>query len=202
MDFSKATLILLALALVIPGCVTPERAGLIPLGEWTGHGTFVFEEWASRQPGTTQPSYPTSVSRSYPTHLTIKRVESEGHEFIVLDILSERGPVADLGEATHLEAALAKAKVVSDSVVLYRVVDWEFNPRPDEKLGLKPFDQEPPYDASCIRLKDSTVLRIQYQDHFSDTLQFQGNCVEKEGVNYDEHAGIIHWSEVLHRGHR
>jgi hypothetical protein len=202
MTLGKATMMLLALAPAIPGCVTAERAGLIPLGEWTGRGTFVFEEWPSQEPVASQPSYPTSVSRDYPTHLSIERVESEGHEFIVLDILSERGPMADLGDATHLEAALAEAKVVSDSVVLYRVVDWNFNPGPDKKLSLKPPSQEPPYNASCIRLGDSTVLRIQYTGMFDDTLRFRGRLVEKEGAYYDEQQGIIHWSEALHPGHK
>ena len=104
-----------------------------------------------------------------------------------------------MGDATHILLALAKARTVSDSAVLFYGIDGQFNPEPGESLSLRPPDASDEITASCLRTGDVTVLRLQYQENFSDTLRFRGNTVEKEGAYYDQEEGLIHWYEALHR---
>ena len=187
---------LAVVSLLSAGCAVSELKVGIPVGEWQGQGFFVYDEWGSEEEATSQPSSPTSLSRTYPTRLTIRQVTSGGHDFIELDILSERGPLPELGEQTHLKVALARAKSVTDAATLYRVVDWDFNPAAHESLDLG--KQDAPVAASCLRQGGTTVLTIRYDEDFNDTFRFRGNSLVKDGLLYGDN-GLIHWSETLKR---
>lgn len=168
---------------------------MIPLGQWDGEGTFVYETWGSQEPAT-QPAEPSSLHRSYATHLTVRRVEAEGRRGVALDIRSERGALPDLGDETHLTVALLEAKRASEAAALYDMPDWHFNPGPDETLDLD--KQGTPFAASCIKSGETTILRIRYDDNFCDTFRFRGDVLDKDGLLHTD-DGLIHWSEKLKR---
>lgn len=182
--------------MAVAGCSAGRMADGIPLGEWSGNGSFVYDIWERDAEATTQPTEPSSAYRDYATHLTIRQVSSEGEDFVELDIRSERGAIPGAGERTHLRVALARAKSVSDSASLYRVVDWKFNPDDDESLDLGKTDA--PIAASCLRSGGPTVLTIRYHDDFVDIFRFRGDSLEKYGYLYDKN-GLIHWWERLSR---
>jgi hypothetical protein len=188
---------------MLSGCVGPERVDLVPLGTWTGQGVFTYNEWGAGSTNNSQEQTPRTIHREYPTHLRIEAVHNGGSEFILIEIVSERGPLPgpapDMGDATHILLALAKAKTVSDSAVLFYGIDAHFNPEPDESLGLRPPEDSDEITGSCLRRGDVTVLRLQYEENFCDTLRFRGGTVEKEGAYYDHEEGVIHWSESLRR---
>ncbi len=187
---------LAVVALLSAGCTVSELKDGIPVGEWHGQGVFVYRFWGTEGKATSQPSSPASLSRTYPTHLTIRQVSSGGKDFIELDILSERGSLPEWGEETHLKIALAKAKCVSDTATLYRVVDWEFNPALNEALNLE--KEGASIAASCLRLGETTILAIRYSKNFNDIFRFRGDSLQKDGLICDE-KGIIQWSESLKR---
>jgi hypothetical protein len=189
--------------MLLGGCVGVERVELVPLGTWTGQGVFTYNEWDARATNDNEDETPGIIHRGYPTNLRIDRIDNEQTEFILVEILSKRGPLPgpapDMGEATHIILALAEAKTVSESAVLFYGIDATFNPGPVESLSLIPPDESDEIIASCLRSGETVVLRLQYQENFCDTLRFRGNTVEKEGAYYDREEGIIHWSESLHR---
>ena len=197
---TRATLLTFVVALFSAGCAATGGRGEIPLGQWSGEGVFVYEEWKS---GGEQGSAPGrhSIHRSYPASLSIRPGVLEGREIIEMEIRSQRGALPDLGDETHLRIALVKAKRVSDSTVLYRPVGMasNFDPGPDDELSLSFDDDSPPFGASCITMNGATVLQIHYMDNFVDTIRFQGDRVEKCGVYFDADEGLIHWCEHLRR---
>jgi len=197
---TRATLLTFVVALFCAGCAATGPRGEIPLGQWSGEGVFVYEEW---EPGEEQGGAPGrhSIHRSYPTSLSIRPGVLEEREIIELEIRSQRGALPDLGEETHLKVALLKAKRVSDATVLYRLVGMasNFDPGPDDELLLSFDDDAPPFGASCITTDGATVLQIHYMDNFVDTIRFQGDRVEKCGVYFDADAGLIHWCEHQRR---
>ena len=201
---ARSPLLMLAFVpVLLSGCVGLERVDLVPLGTWTGRGVFTYNEWDAGTSNNSQEEAPRAIHRSYPTHLKIERVENGGTKFILIEILSERGPLPgpapDMGEATHIVLALTKAKTVSESAVLFYGIDAHFNPAPDESLALRAPEDGDEITASCLRTGETTVLRLQYQENFCDALRFRGSTVEKEGAYYDREEGVIHWSESLHR---
>jgi hypothetical protein len=190
------------LMLLMQGCVAPGPRGEVPIGCWSGEGTMAFEIWSD--PTATQPSgesaAPQSLCREYKTKLCIRPAQLGGHEVVELDIHSARGPLPgtrDMGDESHVRAALAKIKRLSDSTVLYRVVAMQYNPGPGEKMS---FDEKaPPAGASCITTGGLTILQVQYLDGFVDEFRFEGSRLEKAGTFYDPKSGMIHWVEALNR---
>lgn len=187
------------LACLVGGCTSPERFGMIPLGKWEGHGVFVYENWQLDEETATQPAHLKSMKREYPTSLFIERITSDGQDFLVLEILSERGMIPGAGERTFIRAALFETKSVANGATLYSIADWKFNPEPSNALALKRPDGNPQTNASCLRIGDVIVLHIQYLDHFADTLRFRNDGVVKDGIFYNKDGGLIHWSELLKR---
>ena len=173
---------------IASGCST-TGTGQIPLGRWSGTGTFAYESW--------QENHVANIHRDYPTHLDISRTTLDGHDVILVDILSERGQVEDMGEQSHLRFALEPAERRSDTILLYRIVDLEFNPDADDELSYKP--AEPTREASCISTGRATILQIDYNDNFADTYRFEGLRLHKMGTYYQHDSGMIHWTETLHR---
>ena len=188
------------LAVFCGACAAPGPRGEIPLGQWSGEGVFVYEEWGS---GGEQGGAPggRSIHRSYPASLSIRPGLLEGHEIIEMEIRSQRGGLPDLGDETHLKVALVQAKRVSDSTVLYRPVGLasNFEPGLGDELSLSFDDDSPPFGASCISMNGTTVLQIRYTHNFVDTIRFQGDQVEKCGVYFDADEGLVHWCEHLFR---
>ncbi|MCK6485581.1 MAG: hypothetical protein HUU22_01230 [Phycisphaerae bacterium] len=187
-------------ATAIAGCAAPARRGEIPCGLWAGKGAFVYETWkapAATQPGETGEPRPTSVHRKYDTTLSIRPVVLDGQDAIEIEIVSDRGPLPDLGDRTHLKMALLHGKRISESTVLYRLADWQFNPEHDAVLNLR--GDRPPRAAACTTRGDRTVLAIQYDENFVDIFRFQSNIVEKSGMFYSKDDGFIHWTERLRR---
>jgi len=178
------------------GCATTGRPGEIPLGQWSGHGTFVYEHWKPKQ-GDSEGDEQVSLTRDYPTTLTIKPGTLDGSEIVEMEIVSKRGelPGDSSGDETHLIVALTEAKRVSNSIVLYRIRGAMLNPGPDEKLESD--DSAPPISASCTVVGDATVLQIQYAENFVDTFRFRGRHVEKTGIWFVPDEGLVHWREQL-----
>ena len=103
-----------------------------------------------------------------------------------------RGPGTD---DVHLKAALVKAKRVSDSITLYRLVDFKFNPTPDDELHFK--EDGPPYAASCTSTEEICTFQIMYLENFVDTFRFRGRHLEKTGTYSDPKEQLVQWYEDL-----
>ena len=176
------------------GCAGPAPRAEIPFGEWSGQGTFVYERWQSADPAA-KDEQARSIHRCYPTSLSIRPGTLDGREVVELVILSDRGPLPELDDRTHIKAALLKAKRVSDRAVLYRVVGFLINPKEGETLRF--LDDAPPVSASSTTTKGATVLQIHYADDFVDAISFRGGHVEKSGAYFAPDDGLIHWSETL-----
>lgn len=67
---------LVVTGLLSVGCTVSELKDGIPIGEWHGQGVFVYDVWGTEEEATGQPSSPASLSRTYPTHVIVKRSES------------------------------------------------------------------------------------------------------------------------------
>lgn len=180
------------------GCASPGPRGELPFGEWAGQGTLVYEAWASSE-DTEEEAKRASVLRSYPTKMSIRPGRIDDREVVEIEIMSERGRLADEDKdaQTHLKLALVKAKRVSDSTVLYRVVAFLYNPGPDAKPTFN--EQAPPFSAVCSELWGAKLFQIPYMENFFDNIRFRGRQAEKSGVYFDDDSGIIHWSERLTR---
>lgn len=183
-------------AVFCSGCASPGPRGEIPFGQWSGEGTFVYERWKAED-DKTKDEGPQSIHRDYTTTLSIQSAQLDGRAVVEMEIHSDRGPLPGLGDATHLKVALSEAKRVSDSTVLYRVVDELFNPKPDEELSYR--EDGPPFGATCTDRDGTTILQLQYDDRFVDTFQFRRNQVEKYGSYGEKNEGFIHWFENLSR---
>ncbi len=191
---SRVILALLLNVALSAGCVSHGRRGEIPFGTWSGEGVFVYENWKQDGENAVDPK-PRSLSRRYPTSLTIRPRELDGHDVIELDILSKHGGMPDMEEETHLKVALVEAKRVSESMTLYRLVDFQFNPTSGNTLSFE--EDGPPYAASCITSNGTTIFQIEYLENFVDTFRFHGHRVEKSGVYFDPKEGLVHWYEDL-----
>ena len=178
------------------GCATTGRPGEIPLGQWSGNGTFTYEHWTSGE-GEADPEDQVSLTRDYPTTLTTENSTLDGRDIIKMEIISKRGelPGLHIDDESHLVIALVEAKRVSDATVLYRMVASQFNPGPDDKLKLE--DDAPPISASCTTKGNVTVLQLQYAEDFVDTFRFRGRRLEKTGFWFDPDEGFVHWFERL-----
>ena len=193
---SGVMMLSLASTIAAAGCATAGRPGEIPLGQWSGRGMFVYERWDSDDTESDAVDRPT-VSREYDTTLSVRSDILGGQDIVRLEIVSKRGslPGLHIGDQTHLQIALAEAKRVSDSTVLYRMVGSLLNPEPDETLELE--DDAPPVSATCTTRHGVTVLQLQYAEDFVDVFRFQGRRVEKTGMWFDENGNLIHWRERL-----
>lgn len=184
-----------ALLMVVgAGCASQRALGEIPFGTWSGEGVFVYENWKQAEVNAVDPK-PRSLSRRYPTSLTIRPRELDGHDAIELEILSSHGGMPDMDEHTYLKVALVKAKRVSESITLYRLVDFKFNPAPDDRLKFE--EGGPAFAASCITSNGTTTFQIEYLENYVETFRFYGRHVEKSGVYFDLSEGLIHWYENL-----
>ncbi len=193
------------LAASIGGCALPRPDGTIPLGQWTGEGWFVAEKWATpgTVPATTEPAEPQSGHARYCTTLSISPIRLEGHDLVELKIQSEHAddPIWKDDQAVRLTVLLEEGKRVSESIVLYRLVDWRYNPKADQRPMLYT-SRRPGYAASCFSEGGETVLVLNYESEFVDTIRFRGSQVEKTGsyhVKNDQKGTLIHWMEQLHR---
>ncbi|MHC4233636.1 MAG: hypothetical protein ACYSUQ_00825 [Planctomycetota bacterium] len=188
----------LGTAALAAGCTSPGPLAELPFGEWAGEGSFVYEAWP-KAPGGEEGTAALSIHRRYPTTLTIRPGRIDDRDVVELEIISERGRLGeeDKDTRTHLKLALVKAKQVSDSTILYRVVGLLFNPGPEAEL--KYDDQAPPFTASCTIHEDARVFQIPYMEGFFDTIRFRGDHVDKTGLYYEKNAGLVHWWEHLTR---
>ncbi|GMU22310.1 MAG: hypothetical protein AMXMBFR13_23960 [Phycisphaerae bacterium] len=172
---------------------------MLPTGFWRGSGAFVYEAWPNRQSSDSASgaATPTSLHGDYPTTLSIRPGELDGHAVVMLEIESLRATLPDLGDKTYLRAALVEAKRLSEGVVLYRLVALAVNPKPGEAFT---FDENaPPYAATCRTTNGVTILQINYMDDFVDIFRFEGWNVEKAGSFAVKSDGLIHWTEHLQR---
>lgn len=178
------------------GCASPGPRGVLPFGDWSGHGVLVYEDFRPADDQADQPE-PRSIDRQYSTSLSIRLADVDGRRVIEMTIQSDRGELPGLEDETHLIVALVEARRVSDSTVLYRPVGLLLNPGPNEKLGFN--DTAPPVGASCTTLNDVTTFIIEYMDDFVDVIRFSGDSAEKNGTYFNKDEGFIHWTEKLVR---
>ena len=192
------SLAVLSFLLLCTGCATLPTRAEIPLGEWSGHGSFVIHKW-SDDDKTAEASQGTLEHGEYPTRLTIEKTEINGENGVRIEILSERGESKALeGDRTHIVALLRPAEsLANDTITLYHVVE----------LGITTTEEPPQRDmgseritaATCMLSAGDIVLRIHYMDEFADTLRFRGDVVFKDGSYFTSKEGLIHWSERLQR---
>lgn len=187
---------------ICAGWTENRRPVSIPFGEWTGEGVFVQAAWSQRagQKPATLSEQPTSMHRRYPTSLMIEPRRIDGRDVIWLEICSQRGAIPgmnDLGTDTHIQAALAEARQVSESITLYQMVGFLFNPKGDH-AAMQFNTQGPAFSASCTAAGDSLVLQIQYADNFTDTFVFESGKVRKTGMVMGKNS-LVTWVEELSR---
>lgn len=166
----------------------------IPVGYWAGEGTVVYTAWGDSQNEAVIDQ--TTVQR-YPTDLRIGRDQLDGRDVLVMEILSERRHLPKLDDETHLRVALQEVGRPTPEVTLYRVVAWQFNPKPNQALAWE--EGRPPVSASAIQSEHGVTVEIRYMERFVDTLYFEGNQARKSGVVFSEAEGFAHWSEKLRR---
>ena len=190
-----------------------HRPGEIPLGEWSGRGTFIYQHWGDDDGPAADDLFQTTddvvdlleddsaagakgrtVHRRYKTSLSVWSEEWDERDVIMMEIRSRRGKLAELGEESHLLLAFEEARRLSRTTVLYRMIAFSFNPGPRAELDVD--ENAAPVTASCTTNDDVTVLQIHYMDNFTDTLRFEGKRVEKVGM-YHTRAGLVHWHEEL-----
>lgn len=190
-----------------------HRPGEIPLGEWSGRGTFIYQHWEDDDGPAADDLFQTTddvvdlleddaaagakgrtVHRRYKTSLSVWSEEWDERDVIVMEIRSRRGKLAELGEESHLLLAFEEARRLSRATVLYRMIAFSFNPDPSAELDVD--ENAAPVTASCTTNDDVTVFQIHYMDNFTDTLRFEGKRVEKVGM-YHTRAGLVHWYEEL-----
>ncbi|MBU0640013.1 MAG: hypothetical protein KKB50_14185 [Planctomycetes bacterium] len=185
------------LLLACSGCATLPTRAEIPVGEWSGEGTFFLVKCKPLEEGTVT-KFETIEHGVYPTHLKIELELVEGRAALRLEILSERGAVEQLdGERSHLVMHLRPMLAVADNaIMLYHLIDWGYSsnenaPKVDSVSGA-------PVQAMCMVVRGDLVLRIRYMEHYVDTFRFRGNALYKDGAIYsEEDDGSIHWSEYL-----
>ncbi len=185
------TLTLLVIPFIV-GCQTTQPE--IPLGHWSGHGSVVYKSWDGGQ-NSAPPTNQKTLTQYYSTTLDITRTTLDGHDVLHLEIISDRKPLPKLGNRTQLRAVLTAAVRPTPKVTLYRVVDWQFNPDPDQQLAWRA--SGPPFTASAIADDAGLTVQIHYADNFVDVLRFAGSRLHKSGMLYDKQQGLVHWSERL-----
>lgn len=194
--FARNAILTMVVGFVATGCSSPGPRGVLPFGDWSGHGVLIYEDFKPVD-DEADDTEPRSVYRRYPTRLSIHPAEIDGREVIKITIRSDRGDLPGLDDETHLLVALVEAKQVSDSTVLYRRVGELINPGPEASLGYN--DAAPPAGASCTTLNGVTTFIIDYMDNFIDVIRFSGDGVEKCGTYFKEDEGFVHWVEKLVR---
>jgi hypothetical protein len=180
------------------GCATLPTRAEVPLGEWSGDGSYVIHKWSADDKTADDPQAGLEHGE-YPTRLTIEKAEIDGQDAVRIEILSMRGESKELGgDRTHIVALLRpNESLADDTITLYRVME----------LGISDNKEPPQRDmgsetitaATCMRSAGEIVLCIHYMDEFVDTLRFRGDVVLKDGSYYTSKEGLIHWSERLQR---
>jgi len=193
---SEGVILAIAVGCLGPGCAAPQAGGVLPFGDWSGHGLFVYENFKPAKDDADS-SDPRSIHREYSTTLSIQPAELDGRDVIKMTIRSKRGELPDLMDETHLIVAMVEARRVSDSTVLYRSVAQQLNPEPGERLEFD--DAAPPAGASCTTLDGVTTFIIEYMENFVDVFRFKGNRVEKRGTYFNKKEGFVHWTETLRK---
>jgi hypothetical protein len=188
------------LALPMSGCATGR--GDLPLGEWAGRGTFIYEEWApggpaGRSPAPSTASAGVTISRDYETTLSLRPDRLADTNIVRMEIRSRRGELPSLEDETHIIAALVPGKRVNANARLYQAIALQYNPKPDEALTVA--DDAPPYLATCTTTGGVTTFQIWYAENFVDVFRFSGLALEKAGVFFEEERGLVHWNEKLSR---
>lgn len=183
------------------GCATLPTRAEIPLGKWSGTGTYIVEKWSAENQDPNDWKLQERGRGSYPTRLDIESVTIAGRDAVRLEILSERGVIKshpDLGDRTHLVLHLRKVDSQDEgAAALYQVIE----------RGLSTSDESPQMEkgpeevslATCNMLDGDIVLRILYGDGWVDVFHFQGNRVYKNGAYFQFADGYVQWSEVLRR---
>ncbi len=179
------------------GCGQPAGPVQIPLGSWEGAGTFAYEMWPSPGDPDFDPAQPTSLHKSYPTTLAIRRLSVLGEAVVELEVRSRRGEIPELGHETHFIVGLSEVKAVSDSTKLFRLGYFSWNP--GDHFVRKLSDSSRPIGAVCMAVDGDIVLQVYYQDRFADTYRFRGDQLFKDGAVHDPDEGFVAWSEVLRR---
>lgn len=196
---SVTTLVLMASVGCAPRNLSP---GVLPEGKWSGTGTFFYESWSGAdEPDAGAPATrddePRSLHRDYVTKLAIRPSELGGRPVILVEIVSQRGAIPQLGDKTDLRVALQPEKTVADGLTLYRIRGLLFNPGPGDHIEW--LDDAPAYSASCMADGDDTVFQIQYATGVVDVFRFHGDALEKTGTLFDDKQGLVQWAERLRR---
>lgn len=186
--------------LLCVGCAGVPRRAEIPIGTWSGEGTFVLEKWDAAE--TADAASGVLSQGKYKTHLTIEPTTLDGRDALRMEILSERGEVEGLdGDRTHIISILCETRSIeNDTITFYRIC----------QEGLSLDAEEPSMEyapdeftrATCLLRPGEVVLRIEYMDKLIDIYRFRGDTVLKDGTYGGVEAeGYVHWSERLRRSH-
>ena len=185
--------------LSLGGCAAAPKRADIPLGRWSGPGTFIYVRYT---PGAGTATAPTEVYRygDYPTELTIAPSDSGPSGSLRIEILSMRGQVEKMqGDRTHIVLRLEPGVPLAGGRIRpYRLAEF----------GLSLNENEPTAErgpigmthATCMATGDELVLQIHYMADFVDTYRFSGNMVYKDGEYFPLNGDVlVHWSEALRR---
>jgi len=179
------------------GCTGP---GEIPIGTWSGTGTFVDYEAVAGETAAEE----RAQSRSYETELTISETRAFGRDALRFDILSKRGTLFNVpDEKTELHFVLLPLRTLDGGEVLYAGVEAD-NVGSGGAGGL-PADSVA--RATSLRTPTGLVLHLDYGDPhkestFVDTLHFLADRVVKTGTftsdrNDGGKVARVWWTEQL-----
>lgn len=182
----------------------PAPSGVkLPVGEWSGEGQYAYETWPKEAAADAEP--PISTTSRYPTRLSIRADKLDGHDVLIFDIVSRHKEVGVLKEDVHAVLAFEEAKRLSDSALLYRLVDIELNSNEGQPLHYQ--IEVPPASASLLREGDDLLFLTQHGENYNETYRFIGGAkgaaieVQKFGLvspgSEEKEAGFIHWVETL-----
>lgn len=177
----------------------------LPVGEWSGEGQYAYEVWPKEAGAGAEP--PISAASRYPTRLSIRADKLDGHDVLIFDIVSRHKDVGVLKDDVHAVVAFEEAKRLSESTLLYRLVDIELNSNEGQPLHYQ--IEVPPASASLIHAGDDLLFLTQHGENFNETYRFIGGAkgtvteVQKFGFaspgSDENEAGFIHWVETLKR---
>jgi len=186
-------------AALLAGCHAPPTG--VPTGQWRGQGIYV--DCEAFPAGTPAATTQRVQARRYDTMLTIEEGTVAGHEGLLVEIISRRGTLMNLGNTeTRLRFGLIEMDRLPGGHAIYAAVEADAADSPRRNFA----------SASAVQTRDGVVLQVCYslpteQAHqcFADTFEFLADRVVKTGRMIwtgKEHGAeklmSVYWVESLH----
>ncbi len=181
---ASMTLVLLA---GLAGCAATSQG--VPVGQWTGRGTYVDCE-AFRSKGSDTIRQTRSKDGVYETTLSIRPDKMFDRETLVIDVVSQRGRLLNMEDSeTRIRMILVKTERLENGAQLYALADWRYGKSVNASPSRDAFEKRSRMpSASCVVRGGTSVLQVCYivptKDNraaFMDTFVFEGKHVRKSG---------------------